>query len=369
MYTRMAPEKKPDSYSGWSSNSQRKPSSTESKQKKLKVRTMDYLMIMQLILKNPDAILPDELLLLQRSIGTNEALLFIKKAKEQKQLEKMGVPGENKQVTLAQFNQNIIQQSIQKKSPGKSPNTNPTTEQVQNVHRNQEGTSVPGSGLPPTLKNSLEKLSGVGLSDVEVHKNSDKPQQLGALAYTQGKDIFIAPGQEEHLPHEGWHAVQQKQGRVQPTLQMKSGLAINQDHQLEKEADIMGSKAEKESGNGDSQIEGNSQVVSNSANNNIIQMAANKKGQGKRKIRLWEPNSRAVAEVEADDTQTLELLKNNGYKESSKGEKGNWVLKVGNSNNISDVTVLQKVLVSNEYLDMPKDLLLRSMFLLEPMVN
>ena len=136
---------------------------------------------------------------------------------------------------------------------------------------------------------------------------------------------------------------------------MKSNLAINQDHKLEKEADIMGSKAEKESRNEETQIEEISRVVSNTANNNIIQMAANKKVQEKRKIRLWEPNSRAVAEVEADDTQTIELLKGSGYKESSKGEKGNWVLKVGNSNNISDVTVLQKVLVSSEYLDMPKD--------------
>ena len=352
MYTRMAPEKKPDPYSGGrSSNSQRKPPSTENKPKKLKVRTMDYLMIMQLILKNPDAILPDELLLLQRSIGTNEALLFIKKAKEQKQLEKMGVPGENKQVTLAQFNQNIIQQSIQKKSP----NTNPTTEQVQNVHMSQEGTSVPGSGLPPALKNSLEKLSGVSLSDVEVHKNSDKPQQLGALAYTQGKDIYITPGQEEHLPHEGWHAVQQKQDRVPPTLQMKSSLAINEDQKLEKEADIMGSKAEEESRNGETQIEEKSQVVSNSGNRNIIQMATDKKAQGKRKIRLWEPNSRAVAEVDADNTQTIELLERRGYVKTSKDKKENWVLKVGNSYIKNDVIVLQKVLVKSGYLDMPKD--------------
>jgi hypothetical protein len=27
------------------------------------------------------------------------------------------------------------------------------------------------------------------------------------------------PGQEQHLPHEAWHVVQQKQGRVKPTGQ------------------------------------------------------------------------------------------------------------------------------------------------------
>ena len=32
----------------------------------------------------------------------------------------------------------------------------------------------------------------------------------------------VAPLQEKHLPHEAWHVVQQKQGRVQPMLQMKT---------------------------------------------------------------------------------------------------------------------------------------------------
>ena len=40
-------------------------------------------------------------------------------------------------------------------------------------------------------------------------------------AYTQGSDIHLGPGQEQHLPHEAWHVVQQKQGRVTATTQMK----------------------------------------------------------------------------------------------------------------------------------------------------
>jgi hypothetical protein len=48
-------------------------------------------------------------------------------------------------------------------------------------------------------------------------------------------DIHIAPGQEQHLPHEAWHVAQQKQGRVQATTQMK-GAGINDDVSLEKEA-------------------------------------------------------------------------------------------------------------------------------------
>ena len=85
MYTRMAPEKKPDPYStGKIPNSQKKTSTTEKKTRKLHVRSNDYRMIMKLILANPDLILPDEVLLLQRSVGYIDAMYFIKKAKHQK---------------------------------------------------------------------------------------------------------------------------------------------------------------------------------------------------------------------------------------------------------------------------------------------
>jgi hypothetical protein len=98
------------------------------------------------------------------------------------------------------------------------------------------------TGLPNRLKTGIENLSGYSMDDVRVHDNSPKPAQLQALAYTQGTDIHIALGQEEHLPHEAWHVVQQKQGRVKPTLQTK-GVDINEDEGLEKEADVMGVKA------------------------------------------------------------------------------------------------------------------------------
>jgi hypothetical protein len=99
------------------------------------------------------------------------------------------------------------------------------------------------TGLPTQLKNGVESLSGMGMDDVKVHYNSAKPAQLQALAYAQGTDIHIGPGQEKHLPHEAWHVVQQKQGRVQPTIQMKQGVAVNDDKGLEKEADEMGRSA------------------------------------------------------------------------------------------------------------------------------
>jgi Domain of unknown function (DUF4157) len=99
------------------------------------------------------------------------------------------------------------------------------------------------TGLPDNLKAGVENLSGISLDDVKVHYNSATPAQLNALAYAQGTDIHVAPGQEKYLPHEAWHIVQQKQGRVQPTMQMKDRVPVNDDQTLEREADVMGAKA------------------------------------------------------------------------------------------------------------------------------
>ena len=99
------------------------------------------------------------------------------------------------------------------------------------------------TNLPNDLKSGIEKISGYSMDDVKVHFNSSKPAQLQALAYAQGTDIHVGPGQEKYLPHEAWHVVQQKQGRVQSTLQMKQGVLVNNDQGLEHAADVMGEKA------------------------------------------------------------------------------------------------------------------------------
>lgn len=98
------------------------------------------------------------------------------------------------------------------------------------------------TGLPDSLKNGVEGLSGYYMDDVNVHYNSSKPAQFYALAYTQGNQIYVAPGQERHLAHEAWHVVQQKQGRVRPTSYAGS-VPLNEDLSLEREADSMGEKA------------------------------------------------------------------------------------------------------------------------------
>jgi hypothetical protein len=157
--------------------------------------------MIELAVNDPNSVSHEEFLLLQSAIGYQQALRLLKKSKQNKNVQQVNsatVEGKTKQSDR---------------------------------------------GILDSIKDGLEKLSGVDLSDVNVHKNSNKPQQVGALAYTQGKDIHIAPGQEKHLPHEGWHAVQQKQGRVVPSLQMKAGEYLNDDAELEKEADIKGSEA------------------------------------------------------------------------------------------------------------------------------
>lgn len=99
------------------------------------------------------------------------------------------------------------------------------------------------TGMPDSLKAGVESLSGIDMSDVRVHYNSSKPAEVGALAYTQGTNIHVAPGQEKHLPHEAWHVVQQAQGRVRPTMQLKDGVSVNDDEGMEHEADVMGGEA------------------------------------------------------------------------------------------------------------------------------
>ncbi|WP_296428497.1 DUF4157 domain-containing protein [Yoonia sp.] len=125
-------------------------------------------------------------------------------------------------------------------------NTSPTVRMLHSVPTIQlveaKAARANDTGLPDGLKSGIESLSGMSMDGVKVHRNSDKPAQVGAHAYAQGTNIHLAPGQEQHLPHEAWHVVQQAQGRVKPTVQMK-GVAINDDAGLENEADVMGAKA------------------------------------------------------------------------------------------------------------------------------
>ena len=98
------------------------------------------------------------------------------------------------------------------------------------------------TGLPDNLKAGVESLSGFSMDDVKVHYNSSQPATVQALAYTQGTDIHVAPGQEMHLPHEAWHVAQQLAGRVEPATEV-GGMPVNDNIDLEHEADVMGARA------------------------------------------------------------------------------------------------------------------------------
>lgn len=131
------------------------------------------------------------------------------------------------------------------------------------------------TGLPDQLKSGIERLSGIDISDTRVHYNSAKPAQLQAHAYAQGNQIHIASGQEKHLAHEAWHVVQQKQGRVQPTKQMKGKVTINDDGRLEKEADVMGAKAMQIKGISKTAYDTSKTSLANNTNTTIQRVVLN----------------------------------------------------------------------------------------------
>ncbi len=128
------------------------------------------------------------------------------------------------------------------------------------------------TGLPDNLKSGIENLSGMSMDHVKVHRNSDKPATVQAHAYAQGSDIHLGPGQEQHLPHEAWHVVQQAQGRVKLTIQLK-GVAVNNDPGLEREADVMGAKA-LHAAQSDAQQHSGGHKQGNFSNNDVQQHAA-----------------------------------------------------------------------------------------------
>lgn len=122
---------------------------------------------------------------------------------------------------------------VQKKSVSIAPRT-----AVRRAEKIETHASAP---LPKPLRRNVEALGGFSFAAVRVHHDSPEPAMLRALAFTRGSDIHLGPGQEQHLPHEAWHVVQQKQGRVQPTA-LLGGVPINSESSLESEADQMASR-------------------------------------------------------------------------------------------------------------------------------
>lgn len=91
------------------------------------------------------------------------------------------------------------------------------------------------TGIPTQMKLDFEQRSGLSFDDVRVHYNSDKSAQLQALAYTQGTQVYVGPGQERHLSHELGHVIQQKMQNI-PITSYVNHIPVNTDIALEKKA-------------------------------------------------------------------------------------------------------------------------------------
>jgi hypothetical protein len=174
---------------------------------------------------------PTDILALQRAVGN--------RAVRQLLCARLNQPDSSSSVQISPPQTLPLQASTSVNAIQRQTEEEPPQEKSETVKKKENRT-----GLPDNLKAGIENLSGLSLDDVTVHRNSPKPAEVQALAYTQGTNIHLGPGAEEHLPHEAWHVVQQKQGRVEPTLQAK-GLPINDDQGLEREADVMGAKAKQ----------------------------------------------------------------------------------------------------------------------------
>lgn len=95
----------------------------------------------------------------------------------------------------------------------------------------------------------MECALGMELSSVRVHEGP-QATAMDAIAYTQGRDVHFAPGHyrphsqsgQQLLGHELAHVVQQAEGRVSATRQLK-GVGLNDADHLEREADAIGRAA------------------------------------------------------------------------------------------------------------------------------
>ena len=110
-----------------------------------------------------------------------------------------------------------------------------------------QSTGKTGEPIPGSLRRRMERAFRSDFSDVKVHKGTDA-KSLGAVAFTQGRDIHFAPGEytpesiegQKNIGHELAHVVQQQQGLVSLPQHQRS--PINADPALENQADTLGEK-------------------------------------------------------------------------------------------------------------------------------
>ena len=105
-----------------------------------------------------------------------------------------------------------------------------------------------GRPLPSPLRKKMEAAFRTDFSDVRTHQGPNA-ESLGALAFTQGRDIHFARGKynpasaegQKIIGHELTHVVQQRAGKV--AVPQGQGAPINAEPKLETEADVLGARA------------------------------------------------------------------------------------------------------------------------------
>jgi Domain of unknown function (DUF4157)/Effector protein len=104
-----------------------------------------------------------------------------------------------------------------------------------------------GQPLEAGLQRKLGQAMGADFSEVRVHADAQADQlnrSIQAKAFTTGQNVFFRQGAynpgsrggQALIAHELTHVVQQKEGRVKPTVQI-NGAEVNDDPTLEAEAD------------------------------------------------------------------------------------------------------------------------------------
>lgn len=129
--------------------------------------------------------------------------------------------------------------------------------------------------LPEDVQFQMESSFSQDLSNVKIHKNSRRAKELNAHAFTEGNDVHIADGKYNPTTNEGkalighelTHVIQQKSGRVSPTVQFNR-IGINTEDHLEKEADTIGERV----------ANGSLQNISSQKNNEVPFYANSLKG-------------------------------------------------------------------------------------------
>lgn len=114
-----------------------------------------------------------------------------------------------------------------------------------------------GRPLPDDVRAQMEQRLGADFSAVRIHEGG-QAAAVGARAYTQGTDVYFAPGEydphgargQELLGHELVHVMHQGRGPVGATGDL-DGAAVNDDPALEREADEGGARAARGGSDGE----------------------------------------------------------------------------------------------------------------------